>query len=55
MRNSKSLPIFIVIELIITIGLIVKENYFGAAGWGFLMLTNIDKLIYDKKNGNSKQ
>ena len=55
MKNSKLTPLFIAMELLITIGLLVQGNYLGATGWGFLMLTNINKLIEDKENGNTKQ
>lgn len=53
MRDVKSLPFFIAIEGLITIFLVIEGNYIGATGWGFLMLTNIDILIKNKKNGNT--
>ena len=55
MKNSKNLIFFVVMELVITIGLIAQANYLGATGWGFLMLTNIDKLIQKKEDGNTEQ
>jgi hypothetical protein len=59
MRNKKRLPIFIVIELIITVFMIIDHNWYAALGWALLMFTNTDiymEYLENKtKNGNNNK
>lgn len=58
--NSKErLPFLMVIELLITIGMIIDHNLYAALGWGFLLITNIgvytEYLESKKQNGNNNK
>ena len=56
MRRNKTISIvFIIMEALITIGMIVQKNYYAATGWVFLMFTNIDILIENEKKSENKQ
>jgi len=43
-RSKYTLILYIILELLITVGCLVNKNYIAAVGWGFLMLTNAGLL-----------
>lgn len=55
MEKKHRLIFNIIIETLVTIGMLIEGNYWAASGWGFLMLTNVGTLLEDMSKENKNK